>query len=194
VDTAVTQRTRKRWKDQGIEPITLHACRHTCASLLIAAGVPAKAVQSHLGHSPIRFFPSMESGDNMILATDYPLLEVFWTILIFVAFAVWIYLRRGVRRHLPSTRRVRLGQGPMDRLCHRDPVSRRVHLSPRRKATGWINAPSSGDRAAPTLECDEGGPLRWHALAVTKDRPGRRRRTSCCTLGWISVVSASRSA
>jgi hypothetical protein len=92
VDTAVTQGTRKRWKDQGIEPITLHACRHTCASLLIAAGVPAKAVQSHLGHSSIRFFPSIESGDNMILATDYPLLEVFWTILIFVAFAVWIYL------------------------------------------------------------------------------------------------------
>jgi Phospholipase_D-nuclease N-terminal len=28
----------------------------------------------------------------MILATDYPLLEVFWTILIFVGFAVWIYL------------------------------------------------------------------------------------------------------
>ena len=28
----------------------------------------------------------------MILATDYPLLEVFWTILIFVGFAIWIYL------------------------------------------------------------------------------------------------------
>jgi phospholipase D-like protein len=28
----------------------------------------------------------------MILATDYPLLEVFWTIVIVVGFAVWIYL------------------------------------------------------------------------------------------------------
>ena len=28
----------------------------------------------------------------MILATDYPLLEVFLTILIFVGFAIWIYL------------------------------------------------------------------------------------------------------
>jgi integrase len=52
-DTAVTQRARRRWKNQGIEPITLHECRHTYASLLIAAGVPAKAVQTHLGHSSI---------------------------------------------------------------------------------------------------------------------------------------------
>ena len=28
----------------------------------------------------------------MILATDYPLLEVFWTIVIFVALAIWVYL------------------------------------------------------------------------------------------------------
>lgn len=28
----------------------------------------------------------------MIFATDYPLLEAFWTIVIFFAFAVWIYL------------------------------------------------------------------------------------------------------
>ena len=42
-------------------------------------------------------------------------------------------------------------------------------------------------------ECDEGGPLRWHALVVTEDRPGRRPRTSCCMLGWISVASVSTS-
>jgi hypothetical protein len=28
----------------------------------------------------------------MILATSYPLLEIFWTILIFFGFAIWIYL------------------------------------------------------------------------------------------------------
>jgi len=28
----------------------------------------------------------------MILATDYPLLEVFWTILIFFAFVVWLWI------------------------------------------------------------------------------------------------------
>jgi integrase len=52
-DTAVMQRARKRWEAQGLKPITLHDCRHTYASLLIAAAVPAKAVQTHLGHSSI---------------------------------------------------------------------------------------------------------------------------------------------
>jgi len=28
----------------------------------------------------------------MILASDYPLLEVFWTIVIVVGFVIWIYL------------------------------------------------------------------------------------------------------
>ena len=37
-------------------------------------------------------------------------------------------------------------------------------------------------------------PLRWHALVVTEDRPGRRPHTSCCTLVWNSVASASTSA
>jgi len=52
-DSAVAQRANKRWAAQGLEPITLHECRHTYASLLIAAGVPAKAVQTYLGHSSI---------------------------------------------------------------------------------------------------------------------------------------------
>ena len=43
-------------------------------------------------------------------------------------------------------------------------------------------------------ECDEGGPLRWHDQLSPKTEPGRRPHTSCCTLGWISVVSASMSA
>src|SRR2546429_655485 len=51
-----------------------------------------------------------------------------------------------------------------------------------------------GARRTLAKECDEGGPLRWHALAVTEDRPRRRPHTSCCTLGWISVASASTSA
>jgi integrase len=52
-DTAVSQRARKRWEEQGVRPISLHECRHTYASLLIAAGVPAKAVQTYMGHSSI---------------------------------------------------------------------------------------------------------------------------------------------
>lgn len=36
-----------------LEPITLHECRHTFASLLIDAGVNAKAIQTFMGHSTI---------------------------------------------------------------------------------------------------------------------------------------------
>jgi integrase len=34
----------------GVRPITFHGLRHTCASLLLAAGVPFKVVQERLGH------------------------------------------------------------------------------------------------------------------------------------------------
>jgi hypothetical protein len=31
-------------------------------------------------------------GGHLLIATDYPLLEVFWTMLIFFAFFIWIWL------------------------------------------------------------------------------------------------------
>jgi integrase len=37
----------------GLDPIGLHECRHTFASLMIAAGVNAKALASYMGHSSI---------------------------------------------------------------------------------------------------------------------------------------------
>ena len=40
-------------QDDALEPITLHEARHTCASLLIAAGVNAKALSVIMGHSTI---------------------------------------------------------------------------------------------------------------------------------------------
>jgi integrase len=39
--------------DQAVEPITLHECRHTFASLMIAAGVNAKALSVYMGHANI---------------------------------------------------------------------------------------------------------------------------------------------
>jgi hypothetical protein len=36
-----------------LEPVTLHECRHTFATLMIAAGVNAKALQTFMGHSSI---------------------------------------------------------------------------------------------------------------------------------------------
>jgi integrase len=48
---ALSRRASTAWK--GLEPISLHECRHTFASLMIAAGVNAKALSSYMGHSSI---------------------------------------------------------------------------------------------------------------------------------------------
>jgi integrase len=53
----VANRTQARadeaWKDGGLERLTPHACRHTFASLMIAAGVNAKALSTFMGHANI---------------------------------------------------------------------------------------------------------------------------------------------
>ena len=57
VDAFVASTVRNRaiaaWANAGLTPITLHECRHTFASLLIAAGENPKAVQEFMGHSTI---------------------------------------------------------------------------------------------------------------------------------------------
>ena len=40
-------------REDALEPITPHECRHTFASLMIAAGVNAKALQTYMGHASI---------------------------------------------------------------------------------------------------------------------------------------------
>jgi integrase len=53
--TAWKQANRKR-RESGLpelEPIGLHECRHTFASLMIAAGVNAKALSSYMGHASV---------------------------------------------------------------------------------------------------------------------------------------------
>lgn len=42
------------WNKAGLERITPHQCRHTFASLMIAAGVNAKALSTYLGHASIQ--------------------------------------------------------------------------------------------------------------------------------------------
>lgn len=39
--------------EAGLDRITLHECRHTFASLMIAAGVNAKALSTFMGHANI---------------------------------------------------------------------------------------------------------------------------------------------
>jgi integrase len=50
---ALAIRAEKAWTAAELTPIGLHECRHTCASIFIAAGVNAKALSSYLGHSSI---------------------------------------------------------------------------------------------------------------------------------------------
>ena len=48
-----TRRAHEAWRERGLCPIGLHECRHTYASLMIAAGVNAKALSTYMGHSSI---------------------------------------------------------------------------------------------------------------------------------------------
>jgi integrase len=52
--TAVRKRALSAWSRSELDPIGLHECRHTFASLLIAAGVNAKAITAYLGHASIQ--------------------------------------------------------------------------------------------------------------------------------------------
>jgi integrase len=51
--SSVSERARRAWKKAKLEPICLHDCRHTFASLMIAAGVNAKALSTFMGHANI---------------------------------------------------------------------------------------------------------------------------------------------
>lgn len=46
-------RAQRAWKAAELKPIGLHECRHTFASLMIAAGVNAKALSVYMGHSSV---------------------------------------------------------------------------------------------------------------------------------------------
>jgi integrase len=51
--STVQDRADRAWRDAGLERVTPHVCRHTFASLMIAAGVNAKALSTFMGHTAI---------------------------------------------------------------------------------------------------------------------------------------------
>jgi len=48
------RRAQTAWRRADLEPIGLHEARHTFASVLIAAGVNAKAITTYMGHASIQ--------------------------------------------------------------------------------------------------------------------------------------------
>lgn len=50
---ALQDRADAAWSAIGLDRITLHECRHTFASLMIAAGVNPKALQTYMGHASV---------------------------------------------------------------------------------------------------------------------------------------------
>jgi integrase len=51
--SSVRRRALTAWKRAQLDAIGLHECRHTFASLMIAAGVNAKALSTYMGHSSV---------------------------------------------------------------------------------------------------------------------------------------------
>jgi integrase len=52
-DSSLAARAGTAWRKAKLEGITLHEARHTYASLMIAAGLNAKSLQTYMGHSSV---------------------------------------------------------------------------------------------------------------------------------------------
>lgn len=51
---SVGKAAKRAWAEAKLDPLTLHECRHTYASMLIDAGANPKAIQVYMGHSKIQ--------------------------------------------------------------------------------------------------------------------------------------------
>jgi integrase len=51
--SSARKRAKEAWEAAGLDPIGLHAARHTAAALMIAAGVNVKALSTFMGHFSI---------------------------------------------------------------------------------------------------------------------------------------------
>jgi len=49
----ISRRSLEAWEAAGLDPVVLHEARHTCASVMIAAGVNAKALSTIMVHATI---------------------------------------------------------------------------------------------------------------------------------------------
>jgi integrase len=74
---SVSQQLERLCTTAGVKRITVHGLRHTCATLLLSAGVAANVVQRRLGHKNISItldtygnvLPAMQQDAASRLAT-----------------------------------------------------------------------------------------------------------------------------
>lgn len=64
---ALQLRADQRWRERGLQRITAHECRHTCASRLHAAGVRPVIVSKLMGHAA----PARQAGAAHITQDRY---------------------------------------------------------------------------------------------------------------------------
>jgi integrase len=71
--SSVVARARRAWREAGAGLDRPAHCRHTFASILIAAGVNAKALSTYLGHSSIQItierYGHLMPGNYAVLAS-----------------------------------------------------------------------------------------------------------------------------
>ena len=73
-------------------------------------------------------------GLRMVLAADYPFLDVLWTMIVFFLWVAWFMLLFHVhRRRLPPPRRERREEDALADLCALRPVPRRLRLPDRQQ-------------------------------------------------------------
>ena len=66
----IAERARASWAAARLEPITLHECRHTYASFLMAAGYTLRELMEYMGHSSlqateryVKLLPPLDESD-----------------------------------------------------------------------------------------------------------------------------------
>ncbi len=63
------------WEAAQLEPITFHEARHTFASLMIAAGVNAKALSTYMGHAKISI--TLDRYGHLMPGNEVGLLDAY---------------------------------------------------------------------------------------------------------------------
>lgn len=73
--SVLIDRARLAWKAAGLQPIGLHECRHTYASLMIAAGANLKALSTYLGHASITI--TLDRYGHMLPGNENEAADIF---------------------------------------------------------------------------------------------------------------------